>query len=56
MVSLKQGYQTENNTCVDVDECENEFHECPFGQPSAKCINQNGNYTCDCPQGYRLIN
>ena len=52
-VSLEQGYKLGNQTCVDVDECEEKLHQCPSGV--AKCINQKGSHTCECPKGQWLI-
>ncbi|XP_039625064.1 EGF-containing fibulin-like extracellular matrix protein 2a isoform X1 [Polypterus senegalus] len=41
-----------HDTCVDVDECEQDLHDC---QPSQQCINTAGSFTCRCPDGYRKI-
>ncbi|MBN3308080.1 FBLN4 protein, partial [Amia calva] len=34
----------------DVDECEQGLHDC---QPSQQCLNSQGSYSCQCPDGYR---
>ncbi|XP_073842985.1 uncharacterized protein isoform X2 [Musca autumnalis] len=43
------GYREENYRCVDINECEDGTHEC-----SHQCVNTEGNYLCQCPQGYVL--
>ncbi|XP_061395029.1 fibrillin-1-like, partial [Musca vetustissima] len=43
------GYREENNRCVDINECEEGTHEC-----SHHCVNTEGNYLCQCPQGFVL--
>ncbi|XP_008324936.1 EGF-containing fibulin-like extracellular matrix protein 2a [Cynoglossus semilaevis] len=46
------GYEPQGDSCVDVDECEREDHDC---QPSQQCINTLGAFTCQCPDGYRKV-
>ncbi|XP_058272407.1 EGF-containing fibulin-like extracellular matrix protein 2 [Hemibagrus wyckioides] len=46
------GYEAQGESCIDVDECELNLHDC---QPSQHCINTLGTYTCQCPDGYRKI-
>ncbi|XP_041445954.1 EGF-containing fibulin-like extracellular matrix protein 2 isoform X2 [Xenopus laevis] len=49
------GYQLDpqgQGSCVDVDECEHQLHDC---LPSQDCINMLGSYHCKCPEGYRKI-
>uniref|UniRef100_A0A671RYY1 EGF containing fibulin extracellular matrix protein 2b n=1 Tax=Sinocyclocheilus anshuiensis TaxID=1608454 RepID=A0A671RYY1_9TELE len=46
------GYRAQGDTCVDIDECELDMHDC---QPSQECINTVGTYTCQCPDGYSKI-
>ncbi|MGH0176923.1 UNVERIFIED_CONTAM: hypothetical protein FKN15_073883 [Acipenser sinensis] len=41
-----------NRSCVDIDECERDLHDC---QPSQQCTNTPGSFTCTCPDGYRKI-
>ncbi|XP_044879821.1 EGF-containing fibulin-like extracellular matrix protein 2 [Mauremys mutica] len=48
-----QGYEPDGHgSCLDVDECEYELHDC---QPSQECINTAGAFHCKCPDGYRKI-
>ncbi|XP_005998157.1 EGF-containing fibulin-like extracellular matrix protein 2a isoform X2 [Latimeria chalumnae] len=48
-----QGYQpNEQNACVDVDECQQDLHNC---QPSQECVNTLGSFHCKCPDGYRKV-
>ncbi|KAK9391233.1 EGF-containing fibulin-like extracellular matrix protein 2 [Crotalus adamanteus] len=48
-----QGYEPDRHgSCVDVDECEYDLHDC---QPSQQCINTIGSFHCQCPEGYRKI-
>lgn len=37
---------------ADIDECERDEHDC---QPSQECINSEGAFTCQCPDGYRKV-
>lgn len=46
------GYEPQGDSCVDIDECEREEHDC---QPSQQCINTLGAFTCQCPDGYRKV-
>ncbi|KAL0974165.1 hypothetical protein UPYG_G00216480 [Umbra pygmaea] len=46
------GYEPQGDTCVDVNECERDEHDC---QPSQQCINTPGTFTCQCPDGYRKV-
>ncbi|XP_055538598.1 fibrillin-1 isoform X2 [Wyeomyia smithii] len=44
-----QGYQQDDHSCHDLDECELGRHMC-----SHDCFNTAGSYRCDCPHGLRL--
>ncbi|EGT45210.1 hypothetical protein CAEBREN_32056 [Caenorhabditis brenneri] len=45
-----EGYKTDGNACIDVNECEGEIKVC---SPLVKCHNTLGSYWCDsCPAGY----
>ncbi|CDQ95673.1 unnamed protein product [Oncorhynchus mykiss] len=46
------GYEPQGDSCVDVNECERDEHDC---QPSQQCINTPGAFTCQCPDGYRKV-
>ncbi|XP_048885873.1 EGF-containing fibulin-like extracellular matrix protein 2a [Brienomyrus brachyistius] len=46
------GYELQGDSCVDVDECEQDTHDC---QPSQECFNVLGGFTCQCPEGYRKV-
>uniref|UniRef100_A0AAZ3P1A5 EGF-like domain-containing protein n=1 Tax=Oncorhynchus tshawytscha TaxID=74940 RepID=A0AAZ3P1A5_ONCTS len=46
------GYEPQGDSCVDVNECERDEHDC---QPSQQCINTPGAFTCQCPEGYRKV-
>ncbi|TRY87414.1 hypothetical protein DNTS_013895 [Danionella cerebrum] len=46
------GYQAQGESCVDIDECVLEMHDC---QPSQDCINTVGSFNCQCPEGYSKI-
>ncbi|XP_051960838.1 EGF-containing fibulin-like extracellular matrix protein 2 [Xyrauchen texanus] len=46
------GYRAQEDSCVDIDECELNQHDC---QPSQQCMNTLGTYTCQCPDGYSKI-
>ncbi|GAA6105647.1 EGF-containing fibulin-like extracellular matrix protein 2 [Tachysurus ichikawai] len=46
------GYEALGESCIDIDECELDLHDC---QPSQHCINTLGTYTCQCTDGYRKI-
>ncbi|XP_075161744.1 uncharacterized protein LOC142234478 isoform X2 [Haematobia irritans] len=43
------GYREESNRCVDIDECMEGGHLC-----SHQCLNSQGGYQCQCPEGYFL--
>ncbi|XP_017573716.1 fibulin-5 [Pygocentrus nattereri] len=42
----------EDGTCVDIDECEAQSHQC---NPTQVCINTAGGYTCSCTEGFWLV-
>lgn len=44
----KPGYETKENDCVDIDECEELTHSC---HPTAKCVNTQGHFECKCETG-----
>ena len=44
-------YDQDKNECVDVNECEAADNPCGEGT----CINNNGNYECECPPDYQNI-
>ncbi|KAM8908143.1 EGF-containing fibulin-like extracellular matrix protein 2a isoform 2-T3 [Spinachia spinachia] len=46
------GYEAQGDSCVDVNECERDEDDC---QPSQRCINTLGAFTCQCPDGYRKV-
>ncbi|XP_044617862.1 EGF-containing fibulin-like extracellular matrix protein 2 isoform X1 [Equus asinus] len=47
------GYEPDDQeSCVDVDECAQDLHDC---RPSQECHNLPGSYQCTCPDGYRKI-
>ncbi|XP_062855863.1 EGF-containing fibulin-like extracellular matrix protein 2a [Trichomycterus rosablanca] len=50
--SCTSGYEAQGDSCVDVDECEMDRHDC---QPSQECFNTEGSYTCQCPGGYQKV-
>jgi hypothetical protein len=41
----KPGYEMKDNSCVDINECEEETHSC---HPSATCVNTEGHFECKC--------
>ncbi|XP_059167106.1 sushi, von Willebrand factor type A, EGF and pentraxin domain-containing protein 1-like [Physella acuta] len=43
---------SQNDTCVDIDECLNETHNC--NTTTQTCENTIGFYTCNCKDGYQL--
>ncbi|XP_056099717.1 EGF-containing fibulin-like extracellular matrix protein 2a [Rhinichthys klamathensis goyatoka] len=46
------GFEPQGDSCVDVDECERDSHDC---QPSQQCFNTEGSFSCQCPDGYRKV-
>ncbi|KAG7464492.1 hypothetical protein MATL_G00166190 [Megalops atlanticus] len=46
------GFEPQGDSCVDINECEQDQHDC---QPSQHCINTPGAFTCQCPDGYRKV-
>ncbi|XP_035287743.1 EGF-containing fibulin-like extracellular matrix protein 2 [Anguilla anguilla] len=46
------GYEAQGESCLDVDECALDLHDC---QPSQQCVNTAGAFTCQCPDGYSKI-
>uniref|UniRef100_A0A4W4H1L5 EGF-like domain-containing protein n=1 Tax=Electrophorus electricus TaxID=8005 RepID=A0A4W4H1L5_ELEEL len=46
------GYEPQGDSCMDVDECARDEHDC---QPSQECFNTEGSFTCQCPGGYRKV-
>eukprot|EP00057_Strongylocentrotus_purpuratus_P007665 XP_011662139.1 PREDICTED: mucin-like protein [Strongylocentrotus purpuratus] len=48
------GYEFDNGTCSDFDECsEGVQNDCP---EVSTCINTDGDYFCDCMDGYNTVN
>ena len=47
--SCPVGYIGDGLKCYDFDECENGTHHC-----NQTCVNEEGSYSCQCLQGYRL--
>ena len=44
------GYRkTSDTTCDDINECEEDLHDC---DENAKCVNLPGSYYCYCKDGY----
>ena len=41
----------ETNSCQNIDECANNGHKCSI---IGTCIDRDGGYTCQCPEGYRF--
>eukprot|EP00057_Strongylocentrotus_purpuratus_P016824 XP_011671298.1 PREDICTED: latent-transforming growth factor beta-binding protein 4 [Strongylocentrotus purpuratus] len=41
----------DSDECMDIDECQENRHEC-VGAEEAICENTQGNYTCNCPNGF----
>ena len=48
-----KGLKNDGEYCYDVDECSLGSHSCP---KRSNCINQLGDYSCDCFAGYNDIN
>ncbi|XP_027864890.1 EGF-containing fibulin-like extracellular matrix protein 2a isoform X2 [Xiphophorus couchianus] len=46
------GYEPHGDSCVDIDECERDEHDC---QPSQQCTNTLGAFNCQCPRGYSKV-
>lgn len=40
----------ENHESQNIDECANNGHKCSI---IATCIDRDGGYTCQCPEGFR---
>ncbi|XP_065641710.1 fibrillin-1 isoform X2 [Hydra vulgaris] len=49
--TCKSGWKLSNNSCVDIDECEN---NCNW--TNSNCTNTDGSYNCTCQPGWRLVN
>ncbi|KAM9481109.1 latent-transforming growth factor beta-binding protein 4 isoform 1-T1 [Clarias gariepinus] len=48
----RTGYKLQNNTCTDIDECDD-----PLRCPGKECINTQGSYSCvSCKPGFGLLN
>ena len=45
-----EGFEDINGTCVDIDECSTNAHNC---HQLATCSNIDGGFTCNCFDGYR---
>ena len=38
---------------TDIDECEEELHDCKLGMPGGMtCINEPGSFRCECLPGF----
>lgn len=50
MCSCNEGFRLDENGvgCVDVNECYENPYICRIGD----CINEEGRYYCQCPEGY----
>ncbi|VDK72406.1 unnamed protein product, partial [Cylicostephanus goldi] len=46
-------WNIDNANCVDINECDNNQHNC---DPDATCKNLEGGYICECPDGKELYN
>ena len=46
--------QSDDGTCVDVDECKSSTLK-PCGQ-NTRCVNTPGSYLCKCKLGFTLLN
>lgn len=51
MTDCAKGYifNDDQGACQDVDECESGENTCKYSQ---LCVNENGNYSCICPEGF----
>ena len=54
--SRYSGYKVEKQSCVDINECKSDSHQCSSKEPRGDCINLVGDYSCDCPKGYNESN
>ena len=48
-ISSKSGFEGSGRWCQDVDECENELHDCTN---FSLCKNTVGSYECECQDGF----
>ncbi|KAK6182504.1 hypothetical protein SNE40_010178 [Patella caerulea] len=46
----KTGYVSDCDTCVDLDECQANLHDCKSNE---QCKNLPGTFTCECKSGYK---
>ncbi|XP_055956933.1 uncharacterized protein LOC126821996 [Patella vulgata] len=46
----KTGYVSDCDTCVDLDECQANLHDCRINE---QCKNTPGSFECECKSGYR---
>ncbi|CAL8078975.1 unnamed protein product [Calicophoron daubneyi] len=52
----KRGYKNlDENTCVDVNECQIFGAEVACPDPRARCVNTNGSHICACPDGFTWV-
>lgn len=53
MCSCNEGFRLDDSgvVCVDIDECFENPGICSVGQ----CINEEGRYFCQCPDGYMSL-
>ncbi|XP_051159872.1 uncharacterized protein LOC127280708 isoform X2 [Leptopilina boulardi] len=45
----REGFISEKQKCKDINECEEDNKNCEF-----KCVNTEGSYRCECPEGMML--